>query len=103
MHCLLFACWPSSLSTTGWPCRLVKAPAFVLQWQRLRLPNKPSAPGSNLLSPEERRIAEARMGASMPASEGAPSEPTNVDKQPILLLHTAKPIPRLRLFPRSLI
>ena len=33
----------------------------------------------NLLSPEERRIAEATMGASMPASEAAPGEPTNVD------------------------
>ena len=33
----------------------------------------------NLLSPEERRIAEATMGASMPASEAAPDEPTKVD------------------------
>ena len=35
----------------------------------------------NLLSPEERRIAEATMGASMPASAAAPDEPTNVDTQ----------------------
>ena len=33
----------------------------------------------NLLSPEERRVAESRMGATLPASAAASEEPTNVD------------------------
>ena len=35
----------------------------------------------NLLSPEERRIVEAKMGASVPASAASPDEPINVDTQ----------------------
>ena len=79
MHCLCFAHVPAELSSVvvcavaplGFSsCFAMAAPQTAQQALRAWL---------NLLSPEERRIAESRMGATLPASAAASEEPTNVD------------------------